>query len=102
MNKLGQEIIKEITVEEYEIIIFNYLLNNCVDLKDENIKEIVNLKCKQFESIYRENQQLKEKQHEFIDYLEKESKEVIRDAGYHKSICLDILENYKEIIGSGK
>lgn len=49
-----------------------------------------------------ENEQLKEKQHEFIDYLEEESKEVIRDAGYHKSICLDILENYKEIIGRGK
>lgn len=49
-----------------------------------------------------ENEQLKEKQHEFIDYLEKESEEVIRDAGYHKSICLDILENYKEIIGRGK
>lgn len=47
-----------------------------------------------------ENEQLKEKQHEFIDYLEEESKEVIRDAGYHKSICLDILEKYKEIIGS--
>ena len=49
-----------------------------------------------------ENEQLKEKQHEFIDYLEKESEEVIRDVGYHKSICLDILEKYKEIIGSGK
>ena len=49
-----------------------------------------------------ENERLKEQQHEFIDYLEKESKEVIRDAGYHKSICLDILENYKKIIGRGK
>ena len=28
-----------------------------------------------------------------------ESKELIRDAGYHQRICLDILEKYKEIIG---
>ena len=39
------------------------------------------------------------KQKEFIEWLEKESKELIRDAGYHQRICLDILEKYKEIIG---
>lgn len=39
------------------------------------------------------------KQKEFIEWLEKESKELIRDAGYHRRICLDILEKYKEIIG---
>ncbi len=60
MNELGSELIKEMIKEEYETIIFNYLANNCFDLKDENIKEIVNLKCKQFESIYIENQQLKQ------------------------------------------
>lgn len=38
-------------------------------------------------------------QKEFIEWLEKESKELIRDAGYHQRICLDILEKYKEIIG---
>ena len=38
-------------------------------------------------------------QKEFIDWLESESKELIRDAGYHQRICLDILEKYKEIIG---
>lgn len=46
--------------------------------------------------------QLEEKenqQKEFIEWLEKESKELIRDAGYHQRICLDILEKYKEIIG---
>ena len=43
---------------------------------------------------------LLEQQKEFIEWLEKESKELIRDAGYHQRICLDILEKYKEIIGS--
>lgn len=38
-------------------------------------------------------------QKEFIEYLEGESKELIRDAGYHQRICLEILEKYKEIIG---
>lgn len=39
-----------------------------------------------------------EQQKKFIEWLEKESKEVIRDAGYHQRICLDVLEKYKEII----
>ena len=46
--------------------------------------------------------QLEEKenqQKEFIDWLTNESKELIRDAGYHQRICLDILSKYKEIIG---
>lgn len=42
---------------------------------------------------------LLEQQKEFIEWLEKESKELIRDSGYHQRICLDILEKYKEIIG---
>ena len=79
-----------------------------------------------FEEIQKENQELKKKldelqtlynnmfkchcnrvqvetllsqQKEFINYLESESKELIRDAGYHQRICLEILEKYKEIIG---
>ena len=43
--------------------------------------------------------QLENQQKEFIKWLENESKEIIRDAGYHQRICLDILEKYKEIIG---
>ena len=39
------------------------------------------------------------KQKEFIEWLESESKELIRDAGYHQRICLKILSKYKEIIG---
>lgn len=46
-----------------------------------------------------ENQRLKNQQKEFIEWLERESKEVIRDAGYHQRICLEILSKYKEIIG---
>ena len=46
-----------------------------------------------------ENKKMKNQQKEFIEWLEKESKELIRDAGYHQRICLDILEKYKEIIG---
>ena len=56
--------------------------------------------------LQRENRELKKQleekenqQKEFIEWLEKESKELIRDAGYHQRICLDILEKYKEIIG---
>ena len=58
---------------------------------DDLIKENRKLK-KQLEE--KENQQK-----EFIEWLEKESKELIRGAGYHQRICLDILEKYKEIIG---
>ena len=46
-----------------------------------------------------ENKKMKKQQKEFIEWLEKESKELIRDAGYHQRICLDIIEKYKEIIG---
>lgn len=46
-----------------------------------------------------ENQKLKEQQKEFVKWLEEESKEVIRDAGYHQRICEDILEKYKKIVG---
>ena len=42
---------------------------------------------------------LEAQQKEFIDWLENESKELIRDAGYHQRICIEIMEKYKEIIG---
>ena len=50
-------------------------------------------------SLQAKNQELKNQQKEFIDWLTNESKELIRDAGYHQRICLDILSKYKEIIG---
>lgn len=67
-----------------------------------NVLELVALA----DDLQQENQELKKQleekenqQKEFIEWLEKESKELIRDAGYHQRICLDILEKYKEIIG---
>ena len=61
---------------------------------------------KYIEGLEKENQELKKQleekenqQKEFIDWLTNESKELIRDAGYHQRICLDILSKYKEIIG---
>ena len=57
--------------------------------KKENLQEQLSSKTLQLEN----------QQKEFIEWLEKESKELIRDAGYHQRICLDILEKYKEIIG---
>lgn len=47
-----------------------------------------------------EVEKLKNQQKEFIEWLENESKNLIRDAGYHQRICLEILSKYKEIIGS--
>ena len=41
----------------------------------------------------------KNQQKKFIEWLENESKKLIRDAGYHQRICLEILSKYKEIIG---
>ena len=67
-----------------------------------NILELVALA----DDLQQENQELKKQleekenqQKEFIDWLTNESKELIRDAGYHQRICLDILSKYKEIIG---
>lgn len=54
------------------------------------------------EEVYRRYYAMKTQQKEFIEWLENESKEIIRDAGYHQKICIDILEKYKEIIGVEK
>ena len=54
---------------------------------------------KYIQKLQKENQELKNQQKEFIEWLENESKELIRDAGYHQRICLEILDKYKEIIG---
>lgn len=86
MNKLGQEIIEAITTEEYETIIFDYLANYCVNLKDENIKEIVNLKCKQFLNILKEKKELKEQ----VKYLRRSierKEETIIDLRNDNTLC---------------
>ena len=59
-EELSYIIVKEIITEEYETLIFDYLVNNCIDLKDEDIKKIVDLKCKQFVDVLKENKQLKQ------------------------------------------
>lgn len=54
---------------------------------------------KEFIDMTHRNTELLAQQKEFINYLESESKELIRDASYHQRICLEILAKYKEIIG---
>ena len=81
---------------EYSFIVeFDEMSENKISklweyLSEKNIKFHV-LKD---EDLKNENQQK-----EFIEWLENESKELIRDAGYHQRICLEILDKYKEIIG---
>lgn len=85
------------------------------DTFDENIMNNLDSSIifKYIEGLEKENQELNKEndrlaaklnknkilQNEFRKWLENESKELIRDAGYHQRICLDILEKYKEIIG---
>ena len=86
---------------EYSFIVeFDEMSENKISklweyLSEKNIKFHV-LKD---EDLKNENQELKKQQKEFIEWLENESKELIRDAGYHQRICLEILDKYKEIIG---
>ena len=86
------------------------ILNKYIELIDKGYCEDCNeLNCignfpqkeiaENIKAILEENQELKKQQKEFIKWLENESKEVIRDAGYHQRICLEILSKYKEIIG---
>ena len=74
------------------------LLNKLDDLPNKLNLEIRGLILAEV-MLRKENQELKKQQKEFIKWLENESKEVIRDAGYHQRICLEILSKYKEIIG---
>lgn len=74
------------------------LLNKLDDLPNKLNLEIRGLILAEV-MLRKENQELKKQQKEFIKWLENESKEVIRDAGYHQRICLEILDKYKEIIG---
>lgn len=78
--------------------------NQNQELKNLNriYEEIISDDEENYKLLSSEIKQLKNQQKEFIDWLENESKEIIRDAGYHQRICLDILEKYKEIIGDKK
>ena len=77
-------------------------VHSCEMLNEPFVKELI----KENQELNKENDRLAAKlnknkilQNEFRKWLENESKELIRDAGYHQRICLDILEKYKEIIG---
>ena len=90
-EEIGMQIIKEITTEEYETIIFDYLTNNCVSLKDEDIKKIVDLKCEQFTNILKENQKYKE----VIDKIRK----ICSNVPYDWSVCgIDVVHKIENIL----
>ena len=80
-------------------------VHSCEMLNEPFVKDLI----KENQELNKENDRLAAKlnknkilQNEFRKWLENESKELIRDAGYHQRICLDILEKYKEIIGDKK
>ena len=90
--------IPEDLMREYK---YGYV-HSCEMLNEPFVKDLI----KENQKLNKENDRLAAKlnknkilQNEFRKWLENESKELIRDAGYHQRICLDILEKYKEIIG---
>ena len=90
--------IPEDLMREYK---YGYV-HSCEMLNEPFVKDLI----KENQELNKENDRLAAKlnknkilQNEFRKWLENESKELIRDAGYHQRICLDILEKYKEIIG---
>lgn len=90
--------IPEDLMREYK---YGYV-HSCEMLNEPFVKDLI----KENQELNKENDRLAAKlnknkilQNEFRKWLENESKELIRDAGYHQKICLDILEKYKEIIG---
>ncbi|HIT36891.1 MAG TPA: hypothetical protein IAB59_00200 [Candidatus Onthousia faecipullorum] len=89
----------ETTINQEEIDAINFILNENQQLKEQLNKKYENVGTLTSEILYEENTKLINQQKEFINYLESESKELIRDAGYHQRICLEILEKYKKIIG---
>ena len=95
------------TEEEIRKMVNDSFFDNIMNNLDSSIifKYIEGLE-KENQELNKENDRLAAKlnknkilQNEFRKWLENESKELIRDAGYHQRICLDILEKYKEIIG---
>lgn len=73
LQKENQELKKQLENTDYTSV----YLKGCTDTKGKYLSQ----------------------QKEFIEWLENESKNLIRDAGYHQRICLEILSKYKEIIG---
>lgn len=86
-----QSAIKELMKENQEL---KKQLENCYCNRTDCSSRIKD--SKKYDSLV---QRVENQQKKFIEWLGTESKELIRDAGYHQRICLDILEKYKEIIG---
>lgn len=99
------QVLEKILKENQELI--NQLDNNKNKYKNRLNNQLAEGVEPDFEDFYlaeiegksNEYDQLIIKQKEFIEWLKNESIEPVRDAGYHRRICLDILEKYKEIIG---
>lgn len=92
----------DMTHRNTELLEENRELKKQLEKKDNLVDKAIHVSLNQKSTI--ENYKykidvLKTQQKEFIEWLEKESKELIRDAGYHQRICLEILEKYNEIIG---
>lgn len=98
MEELEKAIMKEIITDKYEEIIFDYLVNNCVQLTDEQIKNIVNLKCQQFESIYTENNQLKKKLQHRENMITKARKFIKDNPLYTKYYEYDYALNISQLV----
>lgn len=93
---LEQEIKEyQLELEKADSITQSCILNRKKD-SETSFRKCLN----ELKKIHQENKHIKGQQKEFMEWLEKESKEIIRDAGYHQRICEEILEKYKEIIGS--
>ena len=107
-EELSYIIAKEIITEEYETLIFDYLASNSVDLKDEDIKKIVDLKCKQFVDVLKENKKLKQqiqqrdniinKAREFINEYEK-NRNCFK---WNEQDYIDTINEIKEILNIDK
>lgn len=92
----------EYNKEVYDILEENQELKKQLEKEEHLVDKAIRVSLKQKSTI--ENYKykidvLKTQQKEFIEWLEKESKELIRDAGYHQRIYKEILSKYKEIVG---
>lgn len=100
--------------EQQMIDVFEkYINGNKSEIFDYSLEAYMQVALNYIHSLEQENQELNKEndklaaklnknkilQNEFREWLENESKELIRDAGYHQRMCLDILEKYKEITG---
>lgn len=93
---------KELVVknlDENQTVYIEYTKDDIVVILRQENQEL-SKKIDRWNKIYNDEfDKNKNQQKKFIEWLENESKKLIRDAGYHQRICLEILDKYKEIIG---